>query len=1519
MVNTTSITASWSMPYGIVDYYEVSCSNGVASTDKVYASEYLIASCTGLNPGGNYTISVTSVSSDIRSETDTIKITSYPNSAVLRSSEITTRQITVQWDDPEGEEDYFIVDCGADWSTEFILNHDHGTDNTFEATCNVSMAGAPYDITVTSVSGDKESSVTQTFTAATPDVVTFEDSSSNTTSVTVTWNVLTGADWFRVECSDGYPFPDYYLPGSATAVTCNWVTSGGNHSISVITRENNGESPAIVVYIVAVPAAVTLYEEIYIVNTTSITASWTMPNDIVDYYEVSCSNGVASTDKVYASEYLIASCTGLNPGGNYTISVTSVSSDIRSETDTITITTYPKSAVLRSSEITTRQITVQWDDPEGEEDYFIVDCGADWSTEFILNHDQGTDNTFEATCNVSMAGAPYDITVTSVSGDKESPVTGTFTAATPDVVTFEDSSSNTTSVTVTWNVLTGADGFRVDCSEGVPSPDYYLPGSATEGTCIWVTPGRNHSISVVTLENNGESTAMVVYIVAVPAAVTLYEEIYMVNTTSITASWTMPNGIVDYYEVSCSNGVASTDKVYASEYLIASCTGLNPGGNYTISVTSVSSDIRSETDTITITTYPKSAVLRSSEITTRQITVQWDDPEGEEDYFIVDCGADWSTEFILNHDQGTDNTFEATCNVSMAGAPYDITVTSVSGDKESPVTGTFTAATPDVVTFEDSSSNTTSVTVTWNVLTGADGFRVDCSEGVPSPDYYLPGSATEGTCIWVTPGRNHSISVVTLENNGESPAMVVYIVAVPAAVTLNEEIYMVNTTTITASWSMPYSIVDYYEVSCSNGVASTDKVYASEYLIASCTGLNPGGNYTISVTSVSSDISSETDTITITTYPNSAVLRSSEITTRQITVQWDDPEGEEDYFIVDCGAHWSTEFILNHDHGTDNTFEATCNVSIAGAFYDITVTSVSGDKESPVTQTFTAATPDVVTFEDSSSNTTSVTVTWNVLTGADWFRVDCSEGYPSPDYYLPGSATEVTCIWVTPGRNHSISVVTLENNGESPAMVVYIVAVPEAVTLNEEIYMVNTTTITASWTMPYGIVDYYEVSCSNGVASTDKVYASEYLIAYCTGLTPGGNYTISVTSVSSDERSETDTITITALPEAVELSEGESNITAISATWTVPDSVVDTFKITCSDGTASPASIPVHSSHCGQQLTAYCVGLTKPREQYDLSVVAISNNKPSAVSTITVFALPLGVDLEEGPSTLTSVNASWMRQNDTVERYRIACSRGDAFPSTIEDTDQELFSAACVNLPGPGETYGMTVYSEVGTGSSSYSTRASSLIYLVAVPESVENISVSQYTTTTVDVQWHLKQWSGCVFDYFLLTFEPDSQEPIRVDYMTGVNEYSSQMSNLTEGRHYNFTVVSVSGVGVEDATPKTSEGKSVDQRTVPATPSELSIVPGQRELNLVWAYAGDADDFTITVTPDHGIAVFNGDFTDPAAEVTDLIPGTTYDIAIITVSGDERSEPITQTARTRPYSEFKHSLLLVLLSSTPF
>ena len=91
-------------------------------------------------------------------------------------------------------------------------------------------------------------------------------------------------------------------------------------------------------------------------------------------------------------------------------------------------------------------------------------------------------------------------------------------------------------------------------------------------------------------------------------------------------------------------------------------------------------------------------------------------------------------------------------------------------------------------------------------------------------------------------------------------------------------------------------------------------------------------------------------------------------------------------------------------------------------------------------------------------------------------------------------------------------------------------------------------------------------------------------------------------------------------------------------------------------------------------------------------------------------AAPSVIDLEEGPSTTTSVNATWMNPEGAVEHYEIRCSSGEASPYNITDTTQPSYSASCVNLSTPGDTYTMTVYSFVDSGM----TRSSSSVELVA-------------------------------------------------------------------------------------------------------------------------------------------------------------------------------------------------------------
>ncbi|XP_041452819.1 receptor-type tyrosine-protein phosphatase beta-like [Lytechinus variegatus] len=1419
---TTSVSATWEFPGGVVDEFEVECNNGTKMMSSVEGMGYL-ASCEDLDtPGDNYTLIVTSVSNGQRNSAS-IVLTALPLSVNLVASNSTTTSVSATWEFPGGVVDEFEVECNNGTK---MMSSVEGMG--YLASCeDLDTPGDNYTMIVTSVSNGQRNSASIVLTAL-PLKVVLNPGNSTTTSVSATWQFPGGVvEEFEIQCSNGNG-TIAAVQGMGYLASCEGLdTPGADYSMTVTSLSNSQRNSASIV-LTALPEAVNLKEEVGRVTTNTIVASWSNVSGEFDYYEVTCSDGGnPSPPTVNRSDTLEASCTGLSPAGdNYTMSVTTVSNTKRSAVSNITITALPNAVALNEGPSNNTAISATWTiSNDSVVDTFIITCSNGTAAPEFSSVDEA-DGEFTAYCvDLPTPGLEYSLTVVARSYGKQSAESTVRVHASPAAVALEEGDSTTTSVSANWpQPDSGVDSYRINCSRGDASPATIGNTSVESYTasCMNLTvPGDTYTMTVYSIVDGGNtSTSAYIDLVALPESVNLMEKSDTISTDSITASWSNVTGEFDRYEVTCPDGGdPSPPEVNPSDVLKASCTRLpTPGGNYTLSVTTVSIGERGDAfgkaknsaeSPITINTYPNTVNLTATSITTRQIAVQWEDPFGYEDFFKVDCGADGTTYFPLYQSNATNGTFEATCNVPKAGAEYNISVTSVSGDKDNAITDTITAATPEIVAFVNSSSNTTSITVTWGVLSGPDGYRVDCSNGTAPPSS-LPSSATEVTCTGVTPGGNHSVSVVTLENNGESPAAVEYVVAVPLSASLSADDSTINS--VSAMWPYPGGLVEIFEVECSNGTESNTTLTAGEGFsyIASCEGVwNSGDDYTMVVTS-SSNGEINPATIVLTALPLSVELAAGNSTTTSVTAGWDFPGGVVDEFEVDCS------------NGTAKTN--------------------------------------------------------NVC--AEYDYVASCDGLDNP------------------GDNYTMMVTSLSNTQKNSAMI-ELTALPEAVTLKEASEHVTTSSIAATWDMPNGIVEDYEVGCSNGTSSSVENNLLGGFIASCDNLpTPGDDYEISVTSVSNGQRSETVTITITALPEAVDLEEGDSNTTTISATWTVPNSVVNTFNITCSDGNASPASISVNESQKGRTLTAYCTELPRSGEQYTLSVVAISKDKQSAPGVIQIYALPKGVVLEEGPSTLTSVNASWTKQNGTVESYSIKCSSGTADPRTINDTHEESYSAACVDLPYPGATYSLQVFSEVGISNNS---RASSIISLVAVPESVEDISVTSYTTTTVTVQWRLKDCSGCVYNYFLLTFEPDTQDPIRVYYVSDKKEYSTAVSGLVQGRNFSFSVVSVSGVDVDSATLKYSAAETVEQRTVPATPTELSITPTKRTLTAVWKSVGDVDNFDITVTPNHGSVVFNGNLTHPSAEISDLTPGTIYSVSVVALSGDERSEPKVGSNRTLP------------------
>ncbi|XP_033122746.1 uncharacterized protein LOC117121614, partial [Anneissia japonica] len=73
------------------------------------------------------------------------------------------------------------------------------------------------------------------------------------------------------------------------------------------------------------------------------------------------------------------------------------------------------------------------------------------------------------------------------------------------------------------------------------------------------------------------------------------------NTSSVSAEWTIIDGVADYFEVNCSDGRPVHQRMLFSDAFTATCSGIESGRTVKISVTAVSGTKRGETMTLAIT------------------------------------------------------------------------------------------------------------------------------------------------------------------------------------------------------------------------------------------------------------------------------------------------------------------------------------------------------------------------------------------------------------------------------------------------------------------------------------------------------------------------------------------------------------------------------------------------------------------------------------------------------------------------------------------------------------------------------------------------------------------------------------------------------------------------------------------------------------------------------------------------------------------------------------------------------
>ncbi|XP_072165201.1 receptor-type tyrosine-protein phosphatase beta-like [Diadema setosum] len=935
----------------------------------------------------------------------------------------------------------------------------------------------------------------------------------------------------------------------------------------------------------------------------------------------------------------------------------------------MTSESYSVANLIIHNEGSTDSLNVMWTPPSGAESqnvsWYLADGDvsndmyvamlAGWKSRYLIEN--------------LTAGALYNVTVTAYN-DTNSSSAEEQGRTLPNQAVLIPGDSTTHSVSSSWDKPAGVVvQYNISCNNGTASPATMDADSdhPVNSSCTGLYQAGDEYIMTVIGISGYETNEASIMLRALPSRVVLIPG--MPTSDTVTASWDKPAGLVEMYNISCSDGTASPATIDANNNhpVNASCTGLYQAGDeYIMTVTSISGDQTNEA-TITLRALPNQVVLTPGTPTNETVTASWDKPAGVVDQYNISCSSGTASPATIDAD--SDHPVIASCfALNTAGAKYTMTVTCISGDEINQATITLRALPNQVVLTPGTPTNET-VTASWDKPSGVvDQYNISCSDGTASP----------ATIDAISGDETNEASIMLRA----LPNQVVFRPGIPT----NE--------TVTASWDKPAGVVDQYNISCSDGTASLATIDANNNhpVNASCTGLYQAGDaYTMTVTSISGDETNEAS-IMLRALPNQVVFRPGIPTNETVTASWDKPAGVVDQYNISCSD--GTASLATIDANNNHPVNASCTgLYQAGDAYTMTVTSISGD-ETNEASIMLRALPNQVVFRPGIPTNETVTASWDKPAGVvDQYNISCSDGTASPATIDADSDHPVnaSCTGLYQAGDEYIMTVTSINGDQTNEASITLFTLPNTVVLVEGIS--TTDSVSANWVNPAGLVSSYTIECSNGTASPSSIDFTdeEQYNATCEGLSiPGANYTMTVTSFSNGENNSADII-LTAAPLPPNLQPNVSTETSVSAVWRHPGGVIEKFEVKCSEGMPGDIS----EDYLGDEdlYRASCENVSTPGDTYLMTVTSISSRQENP-ATVNLTALPEAVTLREESSNTTAITASWEVPDSVLDTFIITCSDGIASPSEISVTNDqrgETFTASCIDLPTPGEEYNITV------------------------------------------------------------------------------------------------------------------------------------------------------------------------------------------------------------------------------------
>jgi fibronectin type 3 domain-containing protein len=643
--------------------------------------------------------------------------------------------------------------------------------------------------------------------------------------------------------------------------------------------------------------------------------------------------------------------------------------------------------VAASDGTSTANVTVTWSAVSGATGYKIL--RADGSATPTVQI--GTSATASYTDATAVAGTLYNYAVKATSGAGDTaastPNQGWRNIAAPTGVSATDGTS-TANVTVTWSAAAGATGYKV--FRAVGSGTATLAGSTAAGVLTYADTSAaagtfyNYTVRATTAAGDSAASAANEGWRNVPAP-TGVNATDGSSTANVTVTWTAVPGATGYKVFRAAGSATPTVQIGTSATASYADATAAAGTVYTYAVkASIASgdSVLSATNAGWRNVAAPAGVTATDGSSTANVTVTWSAVAGASGYAVFRANGSATPTVQI----GTSATASYTDSTAVAGTLYNYAVKATTTPGASAASaanqGWRNVPAPTGVSATDGTS-TANVTVTWNAVAGATGYKV--FRAVGSGTATQLGSTASGILTFADgtaqPGTTYQFTVRATTAAGDSASSAADAgtrsTPAPTGVSATDG---AHTDKVVVTWTAVAGATGYKIFRGTGSATPTTQVGTSATSSYTDTTAAPGTTYRYAVkatTAAGDSPASATDTGWRNFASPTGVIASDGNGTGPVTVTWNAASGATGYKVFRAAGS-ATPTQVGSTTASVRTFSDSA--AVAGTLYKYTVKAVMTTGDSPSSAPDTGwrnVSAPVGTAASDGTFTTHVQVTWS--------------------------------------------------------------------------------------------------------------------------------------------------------------------------------------------------------------------------------------------------------------------------------------------------------------------------------------------------------------------------------------------------------------------------------------------------------------------------------------------------------------------------------------------------------------